>query len=245
MDRPVALVVALATERRALERRLAAPQVRRLGGLRLILGAIADQTVVLIQAGVGAARARSALVTAAREFPFRTAWSLGFAGGLADDLTPGDLICPSVVLLDDGRQGKAFAAAAPHGEIGLALHAASAGPLLTVETPLRTAHAKRTARERTGAVAVDMEAAGVAAAAQDLAIPWLAIKSVLDDARDPLPEFLAGCLTPAGNLRCRTLLWSLLFGERRRVFGRLRQKAGLATLSLKRSLDLAMRAGSP
>jgi adenosylhomocysteine nucleosidase len=245
MDRPVALVVALATERWALERRLVAPQVRRLGGLRLALGTIAGQSVVLIQAGVGAARARSALLTVAREFHFRAAWSLGLAGGLADDLGPGDLICPAVVLLDDGRQGQALAPTAPLATIGAALQGANSGPLLTVEAPLRTVQAKRNARERTGAVAVDMEAAGVAAAARDLEIPWLAIKAVADDAREALPAFLAGCTTPAGDLRWRGLLWSCLYGERRQVFRRLRREAGLATLSLKRHLDVALRAGSP
>lgn len=245
MDRPVALVVALAAERRALQRNLVASHVRHLGMLRLVTGTLADQAVVLIQAGVGATRARSALLAAAREFPFRAAWSLGFAGGLADDLDPGDLICPAVVLLDDGRQGQAFAAAASHNGICAALHGANPGALLTVEIPVRTEEAKRAARERTGAVAVDMEAAGVAAAARDLGIPWLAIKAVVDDAWEPLPDFLADCTTAAGDLRWRGLLWSFLFGERRRVFRRLRRKAGKATLSLKRSLGVALRAGSP
>ncbi|HYL81534.1 MAG TPA: hypothetical protein VEU07_12020 [Candidatus Acidoferrum sp.] len=245
MDRPVALVVALATERWALERLLVAPRVRRLGGLRLAQGTIAGQSVVLIQSGVGATRARSALLKVAREFHFRAAWSLGLAGGLADDLGPGDLICPAVVLLDDGRQGQALAPTAPLATIGAALQGASSGPLLTVEAPLQTVQAKRHARERTGAVAVDMEAAGVAAAARDLEIPWLAIKAVADDAREGLPAFLAGCMTPAGDLRWRGLLWSCLYGERRQVFRRLRREAGLATLSLKRHLDVALRAGSP
>lgn len=245
MHRPVALVVALATERRALERRLLAPQVRRVGSLRLALGAIAGQAVVLFQAGVGAARARSALLTAAREFHFRAAWSLGLAGGLADDLAPGDLLCPAVVLLDDGRQGQVLAPTAPFAAIAAALPGANPGPLLTVDAPLRSAQAKRIARERTGAVAVDMEAAGVAAAARDLEIPWLALKAVADDARDSLPEFLTGCTTPAGDLRWRVLLWSFLYRERRRVFRRLRREAGLATRSLKRTLAEALRACAP
>jgi adenosylhomocysteine nucleosidase len=245
MDRPIALVVALAAERRALQRRLVAPRLRRVEGLRLVMGAAADQAVVLIQSGAGVARARSALLTAAGEFPFRAAWSLGFAGGLTDDLAPGDLICPAVALLDDGRQGQAYTAAASAAVICAALHDADAGPLLTAETPLRTEEAKRAARVRTGASAVDMEAAGVAAAARDLGIPWLAIKAVVDDAWEPLPEFLTGCTTPRGDLRWSRLLWSFLFTERRRVFRRLRRKAELATLSLKRSLDVALRAGLP
>jgi adenosylhomocysteine nucleosidase len=245
MDRPIALVVALAAERRALQRRLVAPQARHLGRLRLVMGTAADQAVVLIQSGVGADRARSALLAAGRELSFRAAWSLGFAGGLADDLAPGDLICPAVAILDDGRQGQAFSASASSAALCATLHGANGGSLLTVAIPLRTEEAKRAARNRTGAVAVDMEAAGVAAAARDLGIPWLAIKAVVDDAWEPLPEFLTGCTTPLGELRWRRLLWNFLFAERRRVFRRLRRKAGLATLSLKRSLHVALRAGLP
>ena len=245
MDRPVALIVALAAERRALRRSLASPHERRLGRLRLVAGILANQGVVLIQGGIGAPRARDALLTVAREIPFRAAWSLGFAGSLADDLAPGDLVCPAVVLLDDGRQGQALTAASSHAAIRAALPGASGGPLLSVEAPLRTEHAKRAARERTGAVAVDMEAAGVAVAAGILGIPWLAIKAVVDDVWQPLPEFLTGCSTPLGDLRWRGLLWGLLFAERRRAFRRLRRAAGHAALSLKRSLDVALRVESP
>ena len=243
VDRPVALVVALAAERRALLDGLTSPRERRLGRLRLVLGACADQAVVLVQAGIGAARARSALQAAAREFPFCAAWSLGFAGGLEDGLTAGDLICPAVVLLDDGRQGQAFAASPTQAAICAALGGAHPGPLLTVETPLCTEPAKRAARERTGAAAVDMEAAGVAAAARDLQIPWLAIKAVVDAVREPLPEFLTGCTMPTGDLRWRGLLGSLFIGERRRVLRRLRRAAGHSGRSLTRSLDAALRIG--
>ncbi|HSB70015.1 MAG TPA: hypothetical protein VLT62_11835 [Candidatus Methylomirabilis sp.] len=245
MDRPVALVVALAAERRALLEGLTAPRDRRLGSLRLVLGAFADQTVVLIQAGIGADRARSALQTAAREFSFRAAWSLGFAGGLEEGLAAGDLICPAVVLLDDGRQGQAFAASPTQAAIGAALGSAHPGPLLTAQTPLRTEQAKRAARERTGAAAVDMEAAGVAAAARDLQIPWLAIKAVVDGVREPLPEFLTGCTLPSGDLRWRGLLGSLFIGERRQVLRRLRRAAGQSGINLTRSLDVALRIGLP
>jgi nucleoside phosphorylase len=245
VDRPVALVVALAAERRALLGGLTAPEVRRVGRLRLVLGAFADRTVVLIQAGIGAARARSAVHTAAREFPFRAAWSLGFAGGLEDGLAAGDLVCPAVVLLDDGRQGQAFAASPSQAAIGAALRGAHPGPLLTAQTPLRTERAKRAAQERTGAAAVDMEAAGVAAAARDLKIPWLAIKAVVDGVREPLPEFLTGCTLPTGDLRWRGLIASLCIGERRRVLRRLRRAAGLSGRNLNRGLDLALRVGSP
>ncbi|HYL82138.1 MAG TPA: hypothetical protein VEU07_15065, partial [Candidatus Acidoferrum sp.] len=80
---------------------------------------------------------------------------------------------------------------------------------------------------------------------RDLGIPWLALKAVADGPRESLPEFLAGCLTPAGDLRWRGLVWSSLYGERRRVFRRLRGEAGLAIRSLKRNLNVALCAGSP
>jgi hypothetical protein len=121
----------------------------------------------------------------------------------------------------------------------------SGGPLLSVDSPLRSPEAKRAAHRRTGAVAVDMEAAGVAEAAERLGIPWLAIKSVLDAVDEPLPGFLSGCTTPRGDLRWRGVIWSLAVGGRRPALRRLAQASGLAALALQRGLEAAFPAWSP
>jgi nucleoside phosphorylase len=250
VDCPIALVVALGQERRALKRSLAFARDRRLREFRAEIGAVSGGTVVLMQAGIGWDRARSALLAASRVFPLRAAWSLGFAGGLADGLRAGDLVCPSVVLLDEGRSGEAYNAAPVHTDIRATLSAAGLsvhdGSVLTVGAPLRTPQAKRAAHRRTGAVAVDMEAVGVARGARSLGVPWLTIKAVVDAVEEPLPEFLAGCTTPGGDLRWRGVMWSLVgSGQRRRTLRRLAQSSGQAAVSLQRALDAIFAAWSP
>lgn len=249
MDRPVALVVALAQERRPLQRRLAAARQGRAGDFRVVVGELAGRAVVLIQAGIGRDRARRALLAASHQFSFHAAWSLGFAGGLAETLCVGDVVCPAAVLQDDGRTGQSFGVAPAQADVCAALAAAGIrihdGPLLTVDDPLRTPEVKRAAHRRTGAVAVDMEAVGVAEAARELGIPWLAIKAVVDAAGEALPEFLAGCTTAQGELRWRGLLSNLASARRRRTLWRLHRASRQAAQGLQRAVDVAFAAWSP
>ncbi len=215
---PILLVVALAAERHALRGSLRAGRSGTLGNRPFVRGTLAGRDVLLVQAGIGRERARQAVMAAARTFGARAVWSLGFAGGLADTLRPGDLVCPSAVL-DDGKPAEApMAADASHAAMCAALRRAqlpvASGTLITVEAALRTPEAKRAAHRRSGAVAVEMEAAGVAQAAQDLGIPWAVLKVVVDAVGDPLPSSLARCTSPDGDLRWRGLLAGALEGRR-------------------------------
>jgi len=248
VEHPIAMVVALGQERRALQRSLASPLHWWSEGFHAVSGRSAGHAVVLIQAGIGREQARRALLTAAQWFEFCAAWSLGFAGGLTDDLRAGDLVCPSIVLLDDGLSGTPFPAGPAQTGVRAALSVAGIAcrdsPLLTVEDPLRTPQAKREAHRRTGAVAVDMEAAGVAEAATRLGIPWLAIKAVVDPVEEPLPEFLAGCMTPSGDVRWRAVVASLLgSSQRRRTLSRLDRATRQAGRGLRGCLGLVLGAG--
>jgi nucleoside phosphorylase len=243
------LVVALSQERRALQPLLRSPRRTRLEDFPLFLGEVAGRPVLLLQSGIGPDRARRGLLGASRQFPLQAAWSLGFAGGLGDALRPGDLVCPGMVLRDDGGAGRGFAVPPARASVIAALSALglplAAGSLLSVDFPLRTPEAKRTAHRRTAALAVDMEAAAVAEAAEGLAIPWLAIKAIVDPVEESLPDFLAGCTTPRGDLRWSGVLLSLGIGSRRRALRRLGRASRLASLTLRRGLGVALDAGSP
>jgi len=248
VEHPIAIVVALAEERRALQPALTSPLHWWSEGFHAVSGRSAGHAVVLIQAGIGREPARRALLAAAHWLEFCAAWSLGFAGGLTDQLNPGELVCPSTLLLDDGLTGRSIPAAPAQAEVRAALSAAGIpcrdGAVLTVDTPVRTPEAKREAHRRTGAVAVDMEAAGVAEAARELGIPWLAIKAVVDPVEEPLPEFLAGCMTPSGDVRWRAVVASLLgSSQRRRTLSRLDRATRQAGRGLRGCLGLVLGAG--
>ncbi|HEU5394259.1 MAG TPA: hypothetical protein VFV36_05600, partial [Candidatus Methylomirabilis sp.] len=124
MTHPIAMVVALGQERRALQHSLASPLHWWSEAFHAVSGRSAGHAVVLIQAGIGRDRARRALQAAAQWFEFCAAWSLGFAGGLTEDLRPGDLVCPSIVRLDDGVSGTPFPAGPAQAGVRAALSAA-------------------------------------------------------------------------------------------------------------------------
>lgn len=244
----LALVVALSAERQALQQAIgarAASRRPRQAGFACFQGRLAGRTLFLLQAGIGADRARRALCMTARAVSLAGAWSLGFAGGLVPALRTGELVCPEGVLWGEHA---AVAAAAPAQASVLeglraAGHPAHGGLLLTVPAPLLTATAKQKAAANTAAVAVDMEAAGVAAAAAELGIPWLALKVVLDQADRPLDGRLSRCTTPAGNPRWSGILMALATGgEMRRLLWRMRAATAFAAASLSRSLEPALLA---
>lgn len=243
----VLLVVALAAERYALQGSLQARRRERFGGRPAVRGRLAGRDVLLVQAGIGRERARDAVVAAAREFDVDAAWSLGYAGGLSDRLRPGDLVCPAAILDDADIDGVPMAADASHATMCAALRraafAVNPGNLITVGTVLRTPEAKRAVGERSGAVAVEMEAAGVARAARDLGIPWAVLKAIVDTVGDPLPPFLAGCTTPQGGLRWRGLVVGSLEGrDFWRSLGRLGRASRQAGRALWQGLEVAFGA---
>jgi nucleoside phosphorylase len=249
MLRPIGVVVALAQERRALERILTRIRRWRLGESPVVLGELGGRPVAVIQAGIGQARARRALLALSSHIVCQAAWSVGFVGGLTDAVRPGDVVCPAVVLKDDGGAGVPSGLAPARHHLFAALSQAGVrahnGPLLTVDSTLRTCEAKRSAHRRTGAVAVDMEAMGVAEAAAGLGTPWLAIKAVLDGVEDPLPDFLAGCTSSRGDLSYRGLVASLLAGsEARHILWRLSRAARRASLGLEDGLTRAVQVWS-
>jgi nucleoside phosphorylase len=247
MTPPTALVVALAYERRALAPLLADRHVETLGGVTCLSGRLGGRPVLLLQAGIGFTRARQGVEAVARRHPLSGVWSLGLAGGLDDALRPGDLVCASAVVPDTvppAGAPRAVPAAAP---VQTALAAAGLrcrlGPLFTSRVPLRTPEAKRDAAARTGAIAVDMEAAGAMAAAETLGLPTLALKAIVDPIGDPLPVWLARCTSPAGNARWWRLAGcALASGENRRTLRRLGRDAGLGGAALRRALPPALEA---
>jgi adenosylhomocysteine nucleosidase len=230
----VALVVALEVERRAVERRLRAWARETTPGPPVASGLLGGQPVVLVQAGMGAARARDAALLVARRFGCPSVWSLGLAGGLDPALRPGDLVLPDSVLVPGGER---FGCIVPD-ELRAALKdlPVHTGPLASVASPALTRAAKQAIRVATSAVALDMEAAGVAAAAGQLGLSWLALKAVLDPADLTLPNFLLAGADRDGATR----RWAFLVQALRPA--RLAAAAHLAQMSRRALQRLALAA---
>ncbi|MDE2938281.1 MAG: hypothetical protein OXR67_05100 [Chloroflexota bacterium] len=142
---------------------------------------------------VGMGRAAGGRLTALlEEAPCRLMVSLGYSGALDPNLRTGDLVVSTAYLhgAEPPISGGPLAtrAAVLLRESGLSVQE---GPVLTVDEPLLSPRAKRRARHGSGALVVDMEGRWIAEAAAVKGVPLIGIRAVLDEARFPLPAFVA------------------------------------------------------
>ncbi len=162
------------------------------------------------QAVVGAGDpARTAALVAAAARQATCLVSFGIAGGLAPHLRPGDVIL-STEIIAEGRRWRgeprfADAIADLARRLG-----ASAGPVLGARAILAAERDKRLAWRDTGALAVDLESAVVAAAAEAAGIPFLALRTIADPATRALPPAALIPLTPDGTPDLRRVAVEML-----------------------------------
>jgi adenosylhomocysteine nucleosidase len=180
------------------------------------LSRLPDGSLVSVS-GIGAEHA----ARAARELIAAGVGGL-LSWGVAGALDPA-LACGSVVLPEEVLRRPQAPAASPLQRFATCrswrarLDAALAprvrvacGALLTSALPLGTAQIKAQMFQETRAVAIDMESAAVAAVAADHGLPFVALRVILDTARDSLPASLLHGLEPAPGARTRSRAWSLL-----------------------------------
>ena len=138
--------------------------------------------------------------------------SIGFAGALDPGLRPGALLVASRLRpWPDGREG----ALRPDQTLEQLAHQTAvtlkmpcyAGDWLTVDAVVASAVEKRRLRLETGAVAVEMESWYLAQAAQEAGVPFVAIRTVLDEAGRGLPQVIA---RSAGRPRALDMAVSVL-----------------------------------
>jgi hypothetical protein len=113
---------------------------------------------------------------------------LGWAGGLVPDLNAGDVVCANQALTP--------------GKPALPLYpdtSAQAGAILTSPQPLLNQDQKQAA-QRSGAIAVEMEAYPFAAWANSHNIPFMHSRVILDTLTETLPD-MAGVLDDFGRVR--------------------------------------------
>jgi 4-hydroxy-3-methylbut-2-enyl diphosphate reductase len=128
----------------------------------------------------------------------------GIAGGLTPAAQPGDVVVASELLHADGRPvrplpGAPLVAAALRRD-GLTVHI---GPVVSSERPV-TGSARHELAHRSGALAVDMESAWLAAAAGEL--PLAVVRTVADTGSHPIvhPETLRHTRRALASLRAVT-----------------------------------------
>jgi nucleoside phosphorylase len=137
--------------------------------------------------GYEAASEATRLVLGAR--PIRTLINTGCAGALAADLAVGAVVIPRT-LLDLSNLGhdadEAFVRRLREAARRAGL-ASSDGPILTSRTVLATGNEKRSAHERFGATAVEMEGCAVADVAREHSSRFGSVRAILDTSELDLP----------------------------------------------------------
>jgi adenosylhomocysteine nucleosidase len=169
------------------------------------LAKIGSHEALLVANGVGAQRAAGAVDAAITSFRPELVISVGFCGALVDSLRIADIIVADFVAADS--QG--FSARVP-------AHGAHQGTIQSIDHVAESAEEKARLRA-TGAIGVEMEAAGVAARAAALGLPFACVKAVTDLADETLANDYNGALRPDGHFDTIYLLRSAL----RRPFVRL------------------------
>jgi adenosylhomocysteine nucleosidase len=157
--------------------------------------------VLIAVAGVGAVSAGKA-AAAAIEGGASALVSWGYAGGLAPDLMAGTLVVADRIVCTDGS----VFSTDEHWRDSLTACISRGQPvrcasLLSAPTLLADEACKSRHFRASGAIAVDMESAAVAQVARDRGVPFLAVRAVVDTARDRLPRSIVDAIGADGKLR--------------------------------------------
>jgi nucleoside phosphorylase len=198
---PVGIVVALATEAKALS-----PKPWRTGQATVLdhgdlgwLGGMGQEAARHAAEGLVAAGA-----TALAAF--------GVAGALAPGLRSGTLFCPSCIMDERGHDylpTPAWRASLHQRLLMLASPILTEGHLLSLPSPLLRASDKAAMRQHHLAAAVDMESAAVAAVATERRLPFIVLRAIVDERDDDIPAELTSGIDAWGRplpLRVATLL---------------------------------------
>ncbi|MGH8184594.1 MAG: hypothetical protein ACREPH_13135 [Rhodanobacteraceae bacterium] len=132
----------------------------------------------------------------------------GVAGALDSGLAPGDVLVPDRIRYTQDDPG--FATDADACERLVAVLSPSLtvrrGTLWSTQQPVATSADKRALAERSGAIAVDMEAAPIAAVAARAKLPFVAVKSICDPVTRELPAGIVQALDGSdGGISLRML----------------------------------------
>jgi len=146
----------------------------------------------------------------------RVIGSMGVSGALSRQVHAGDLVLADEIVRWTGEAYERVWS--PHTTFSHSLHTqlrearlhVHSGRILSVDRPALTVREKMTHGMQSRALAVDMESAGVAQAAEEAGIPFFVLRAVSDPADMEIPGFVPDCLDSKGGLRwgylCRQLL---------------------------------------
>ena len=191
----ILLFHAFSREIAPFKRRLRNRAPLALDGLHGFRAEIGGKEFAVVGHGIGHRRATEAARRALDSIPgAELVIGTGVVGALSGGLKPGDLVLSDRILTidgDDQLSEQVITVSESHlRAVGRSLASAgiaySTGAILTSHRVLATGAEKRRAKESTGAIAVDMETAAIAAEAAARGLPFVAIRAVLDEVDDEI-----------------------------------------------------------
>lgn len=185
-----------------------------------------NQSVVLIANGAGPVRSAAA----AKACEAATAIiNLGFCGALESDLKIGDVIVADKVFFSTQMFDCRFVTTSASYRHGAIYSSASIVSTAKEKAELR----------KSGAIAVEMEAGGIAGVARDRMLPFFCVRAVSDLAEESFANDLQSALAPDGRFRTGRLIGSALLKPRERFpeLIRLKKRCDLAARRLGDFLD--------
>ncbi len=181
----VAVIAALDMELGGLLDCLTGVVTTQADGFKTHRGVWRDRGILLVESGMG--RARAAKATEAVIHAHRPAWviSTGFAGGLVPEVQRLQIIVGNSVADVSGQRLGIDVKLAADPRRGLHV-----GRQLTVDRIIRTPVEKKTLAEQHQAIAVDMETFAVAETCRAAKTRFFAVRVISDSANDELPADL-------------------------------------------------------
>jgi adenosylhomocysteine nucleosidase len=180
---------AFAREAGAFKRRLEGRTALGIEGLRGFRARLGATEIIGIATGLGIRRATDTARRALQAFASADlVIATGLVGALNEELQPGDLVLADRLILDGESLGLASTTISiPPADLARFKTALEAhrlrfatGTILTAARILKDGTAKRDARAKTGALAVDMESAAIAVEANRCGLRFACVRAVLD-----------------------------------------------------------------
>ena len=245
----ILIFYAFAREVGAFKRRLDGRTALGIDGLRGFRARLGAAEIIGVATGLGIVRAADTVRRALQSFASADlVIATGLAGALRESLQPGDLVLADRLILDAQRSDlEPTTVAIPSADLARCKAALEAhrlgfatGTILTAGQILKDGAAKRDAHTRTGALAVDMESAAVAAGALRRGLRFACVRAVLDTVDEEITG--AELVGPDGEVRPLAAAGFVLRNPAA-IVGLARMMRGLnrATAALAGALDALCR----
>ncbi|MDZ4225011.1 MAG: hypothetical protein U1D33_03800 [bacterium] len=209
---PLLIAAALQDETRDLKENLAVDCTIHFKPAVLKRGLLFGREIGLLTAGLGPLRVEKALNQVLPEFKPSAILFVGYAGGASPLASAASLVLAQKVV--DAATGEIFAADADLLEEAKEACKTQnlehcAGGLATVAGVISSPHEKADLGAVHDCLALDMEAAAAARVAKRHAVPFLAVKAVLDPVAMELPD-LKDCIDDEGGAKPLMLMGHLV-----------------------------------